>query len=99
MYTYTVGIHKYNLKNEHFTLFKWWLSLDLVERKREEAARRQAADLDRKKVMELEEALSEGCKRRQVPREVSMHVCGLIQPDSKWICRIQVTYLLHCNCI
>ena len=42
----------------------------LVERKREEATRQQEADLKRKKVMELEEALRDGCKNRGVPREV-----------------------------
>ena len=47
------------------------LPLALVERKREEAARQEEADLKRKKAMELEEAFRDGCKARGVPREVN----------------------------
>ena len=47
------------------------LPLALVERKREEAARREEADLKRKKAMELEEAFRDGCKARGIPREVN----------------------------
>lgn len=47
------------------------LPLALVERKREEATRREEADLKRKKAMELEEAFRDGCKARSIPREVN----------------------------
>ena len=42
-----------------------------MERKREEAARQEEADLKRKKTMELEEAFRDGCKARGIPREVN----------------------------
>lgn len=48
-----------------------FLPLALVQRKCEEAARREEADLKRKRAMELEEALRDGCKARGVPREVN----------------------------
>ena len=44
-----------------------------MERKRE-AAKQQETDLKRKKAMEQEETLRDGCKNRGVPREVSTRV-------------------------
>lgn len=54
--------------------FSLFLLPALVERKRELAAKQEAADLERKKVMELEEALKDSSKRRGVPREVILHL-------------------------